>query len=259
MSVANVDIMRMDESCLRALRDMSGQIAHDLNNMLTPLVAYPEMIREGVAPGSEADSNLAAMETAVSAIKEFCDRLMLFSGRSAGQRALLDIHRVVAGAVDSFRMEAGNPGITVEHRAGEGAGAAVAVETAIETAVRELCRNAGAAMPEGGRIVVTSDFILEKEERRSVCGGRVKAGLYARITVSDSGRGIPPELRWSALNPFVTGTGAAGKRRGAGMGLSLVCAIARDHGGHVDMECGRDSGTTVAISIPVAPDRGAFQ
>jgi signal transduction histidine kinase len=155
-------------------------------------------------------------------------------------------------------MEARNQGITVEHRTGQGSGLAVAWETAIETAVHELCRNAEAAMPQGGRIVVTSDFVMEKVERGSVCGGRVNAGLYARITVSDSGPGIPPELRWSALNPFVTGAAAAEKRRGAGMGLSLVCAIARDHGGHLDIECGKGSGTTVAISIPVAPNRGAL-
>jgi signal transduction histidine kinase len=161
----------------------------------------------------------------------------------------------VAEAVDTFRLEGIQADITVETEI-EACSAVMASAGAIEAVVWELCRNSVEAMKTGGVLRVKAGDVIEREDRRSTCGIAVKAGTYVAIGVSDTGPGVPSAILPVAIQPFVTGK--EGKaRRGAGLGLSLAYAVARDHRGHLDMESRQGKGTTVVLEIPVKTGGGS--
>jgi signal transduction histidine kinase len=118
----------------------------------------------------------------------------------------------------------------------------------IEQVLLNLVINARDAMPEGGRITVTVEDI-EIDEAAAVSDLERRPGVYARISVSDTGTGMDERTRARLFEPFFT-TKEEGK--GTGLGLSIVYGIVKQTGGHVGVtsECGR--GTTFVIDLPAA-------
>jgi len=138
-------------------------------------------------------------------------------------------------------------------------GAQVTVETAlaseawlsmtdvsqVENAVLNLAVNARDAMPDGGRLIIrTENLHVDGVQAGS---GELPPGDYVRISVSDNGQGMPPEIRQRAFEPFFT-TKEAG--RGTGLGLSMVYGFVKQSGGHVAIESEVGRGTAVQIFLP---------
>ncbi len=118
--------------------------------------------------------------------------------------------------------------------------------TQIEQLLVNLIVNARDAMPEGGRLEITTRERTFEEET-PLMGRLIPSGRYVELTVSDSGRGIDPDLRSIVFEPFFsTRTG----RNGPGLGLSVVQAVATDCSGHVGFECPESGGTIFRVLLP---------
>jgi CheY-like chemotaxis protein len=121
----------------------------------------------------------------------------------------------------------------------------------IHRALSNLIHNARDAMQDIGAISIASEnFCLEDD---TLAGGSVPRGEYVKLTISDTGHGIPEEIAGSIFDPFFT-TKPADRKRGSGLGLSVVDAVVKDHHGYVDLRTRVGEGTSFYLYFPVTRD-----
>jgi signal transduction histidine kinase len=171
--------------------------------------------------------------------------LLGFARKEQVRRSAVDVDAVIGGLTDLLDRTLGG-GVIVETSTGSGSARACGDESQLENAILNLCVNARDAMPGGGRLTISTERIdLVANDARAV---DLAMGGYVRMSVADTGSGIPPDVASRIFEPFFT-TKAAG--RGTGLGLSQVFAFARDSGGGVKVESAVGEGTTFHIYLPV--------
>jgi len=148
--------------------------------------------------------------------------------------------RTMAGAANVLRIEKG-PNLPL----------VLAEPVQMQEVLLNLVSNARDAMPQGGSLAITTDCLQLDKEDAGYPG--IAAGSYMRLSVTDTGSGLPDEIQAHIFEPFFT-TKAPGK--GSGLGLSTVYAIVKQSGGHIAVRSVRNSGTTFEILLPV-PASGA--
>jgi signal transduction histidine kinase/CheY-like chemotaxis protein len=226
---------------------MSG-IAHDVNNMLTIILGNQELLLEDMA--SHDDNRLLAETTIDAAVRgsELIEMLLGYSRRQRAPRDVFPVSDLLADITSLMDRAVGNH-VELEVDLDPEAGGIRADRSRFENAVLNLLVNARDAMPNGGKVVVSTRarFIQGTGAGRH----NVVPGHYVEITVADNGRGIPPVLLAKVMKPYFT-TKSAG--RGNGLGLSMVDAFARQFGGYAAVESEFGHGTTVRIVLPHAEE-----
>ena len=233
---------------MEALGHLTGGVAHDFNNLLSVVMGNAELLRD--ASGDERLVRLA--ETIIEAADRgaaLTAQLLAFSRRQTLAPSAVGLEDVVSAMMPllqstlppSFRVE-------VEHAA---AWPALVDRSQLENALLNLVLNARDAMPDGGRVVIgTGGVQVAPDTHRTL---DVAPGDYAFLAVTDSGTGMPEEIRARAFDPFFT-TKAPG--RGTGLGLSMVYGFVRQSGGDVTIGDGPGGGTVVTLYLPRASDTG---
>jgi signal transduction histidine kinase len=112
------------------------------------------------------------------------------------------------------------------------------------------------ALSEDKKITISTARVTEKAERLSVCGNKVKPGDYLVITVKDTGPGIDGKIRDRVFDPFITTKKGNRNKRGAGLGLSIVYKIMRDHNGYIDIESENGKGSAFSLGFPLEQECG---
>ncbi len=235
---------------MEAVGRLAGGIAHDFNNILTVITGYGEMVAEKVGDDPLMSEEMQEILKAADHATILTSQLLIFSRRHVVSRESLDLNSVVAKLERMLRRIIGEDVelVTV-------AGAALArvrVDAAqVEQVVMNLAINARDAMPEGGRLTIeTANVELDAAYGRGHIG--VKEGQYVMLAVSDTGKGIPPEVRSRLFEPFFT-TKERGK--GTGLGLSTVYGIVKQSAGEIWVYSELGKGTTFKIYLPrVAED-----
>jgi signal transduction histidine kinase len=240
---------------MEAVGQLTGGIAHDFNNLLTIIIGNLDTVKRQIAdaanPGtaSELSSKLAkpvdaAMQGAHSA-GHLTQRLLAFSRRQALEPQRLDVNRLVTDMLDMLRRTLGAE-ISIETVLGAGLWPAFADGHQLENVILNLALNAKDAMPEGGCLTIeTANTYLDAAYARRF--GDVEAGQYVVLCVTDTGTGIPKEIRDKVFEPFFT-TKPAGE--GSGLGLAMVHGFVKQSGGHVRIYSEDGEGTTVKIYLP---------
>ncbi len=242
---------RLQEFAERAQRletagRIAGQVAHDFNNLLGPLVAYPEFVKEALGADHDAISYLEAMESAADQMADINQQLLTLGRRGHYNLEPLSLNRVVKQVLKQLHPRPSTLNIETElcdDLMNVNAGA-----SQIFRVITNLVGNAVDATDGIGNLTIRSENWYADD-----AGGnyrQIPRGEYVKLTVSDTGCGIPPEVQHKIFEPFFT-TKKAGSRRGSGLGLSVVHAVVKDHEGHIDLESTVGVGTSIYLYLPI--------
>jgi CheY-like chemotaxis protein len=225
-------------------------VAHDFNNLLAPLVGYPELIKSRLPADHPAQQFCDAMVDAASKMASINEDLLALGRRGSFDQVPMELNRLVHRALDQTPLLP--EGITVERELAEDLLPIRASAPQLLRVLVNLFANALEAMADSGALTVrTANVYLDT----SAAGyDRIERGEYVRLDVQDTGTGIAPEIRSRIFDAFFT-TKVAGRRRGSGLGLSVVQAIVEDHGALLDLQTEVGKGTTFSLYFPVARER----
>ncbi len=224
---------------MEAVGQLTGGIAHDFNNLLTPVIGGLEMVVGHLAEPRLRRLGEGALESARRGAK-LATQLLAFSRVQRIAMTPVDVNQVIANMGQILRHAIG-PRIATATVLDPDAGHALCDANQLENSILNLSINARDAMPDGGRLTVSTQVIDAPEEPD------LAAGRYVRISIEDDGQGMPPEVLERALEPFFS-TKPVGK--GTGLGLAQVYAIARQSGGTVRIDSREGEGARIDMFLP---------
>ena len=234
---------------MEGIGQITGGVAHDFNNLLTIIIGNLETLqRNANAPQLDVDRLRRSADNAMRGARRaesLTQRLLAFSRQQPLDPKPVDIGRLVAGMSDLFRRTLGET-IALETVRGGGLWQAYVDPNQLELAILNLAVNARDAMPNGGTLTLeTSNVHLD--EKYAATQAEVIPGQYAMIAVTDSGIGMPADVKARAFDPFFT-TKDVG--HGTGLGLSQVYGFVKQSRGHLKIYSEPGEGTTVKLYFP---------
>jgi signal transduction histidine kinase/ActR/RegA family two-component response regulator len=233
---------------LGAISKLSGGIAHDINDMLVPIIGHSEAI---LASGS-ADAGMKAILESAKGAADLTKQLLAFSQKQMLVKKPTDLVACVRGLQGTLGRVLGD-GIELIHKATESPWCVEVDRGQMDQVLMNLCTNARDAMDGEGPIEVSVDNVTLGQD-----GAGYVTGNFARMSVRDRGCGVAKECYDQILEPFHTTKG----RRGSGLGLSVAQSIVEQHGGWIEIESEIGKGSTFTVYVPAEskerpPERGA--
>ena len=231
---------------LEAVGQLTGGVAHDFNNLLTVITGNHELLQNHLTEPKSLELLRRAHEAADMAAR-LTSRLLTFARRRRLEPVNLQLNDLVLNMSELLMRTLGEP-ISLKTVLAEGLWPTRVDPSEVETAVLNLAINARDAMPDGGRMVIqTENASIDPAAARSETGQ--KPGDFVRVSVTDTGIGMPPDILARAFEPFFT-TKEGG--RGTGLGLSTIYGFAQQSGGFAQIYSEVGEGTTVNIYLPRA-------
>jgi PAS domain S-box-containing protein len=259
MLVINSDITEKKQIEAQLLRTqrmdsigaLAGGIAHDLNNCLTPVMLGIALL-EQESPSPAAAKMLEIMRASTQRGVDMVRQILTFARGAGGDRTVLQLGPLIK---DMTRLaeETFPRSVNIESTVGPNLAAVTGNATQLSQVLLNLCVNARDAMPEGGHLRIAAEtVVLDEASARS---RQLPPGLHVRLSVRDTGHGMPPRVLEKIFEPFFT-TKDHGK--GTGLGLSTVMGIVKTHGGSIEAESETGRGTTLTVYLPAAQQAVCF-
>lgn len=242
---------RLQEFASRAQRletagRVAGQVAHDFNNLLAPLMAYPEIIKEELSEDHPVLQYIDEIERSAEQITEINQQLLTLGRRGHYSLESLSLNDIVTNVIKQIHIVPET--LVIETDLSDKLMNIKGGNSQIFRAILNLVHNARDAMMDVGQLTIkTENYYVDKLSGRF---GRVPRGEYVKLTVSDTGSGIPADIMPKILDPFFT-TKTTTKKRGSGLGLSIVHAVVEDHNGYIDVESTVGEGTNFYLYFPI--------
>jgi PAS domain S-box-containing protein len=232
---------------MEAVGQLTGGIAHDFNNILTVITGTIEILHEELADRPKLLAITRMIDDAATRGAELTKGLLAFARRQTLQPRETDLNTLVTDAVKLLRPTLGEQ-IEIESTLAGAAWPALIDPSQLTSALLNLAINARDAMPNGGKLTLeTGNVVLDEAYARE--NSEVTPGPYVMIAVSDTGTGIPPEIRDKVFDPFFTTKGVG---KGSGLGLSMVFGFIKQSGGHIKVYSEVGHGTSVKMYLPRA-------
>ncbi|WP_407154181.1 CHASE3 domain-containing protein [Bradyrhizobium sp. STM 3557] len=232
---------------LDAIGKLTGGVAHDFNNMLTIITGSIEALVEQIKDRPATAELAALIGRAADRCTELIRHLLAFARKQPLRPRDIDVNSTVLDIAKLLRPTLGEQ-IEINSIIEEETLIAHVDSAQLANSLVNLAINARDAMPNGGKLLLeTHKAVLD--EAYAAANAGVTPGPYIMVAVSDTGTGMPAEVRDRAFEPFFT-TKEAGK--GSGLGLSMVYGFAKQSGGHVKIYSEEGRGTTVRLYLPPA-------
>jgi len=230
---------------MEAVGRLAGGVAHDFNNLLTVMGGYAELLLEQLEPADPRREAAREILQASQKAASLARQLLAFGRRQVLQPRIVSLNDLVLGTYRLLRRAIGEH-IEVELALSPHAGNVRADPTQIEQVLLNLALNARDAMPEGGRLTITTASV-DLTAGTIGAGEPIPAGPFVLLSVADTGCGMDEVTRNRIFEPFFT-TKPPG--HGAGLGLAVVYGIVRQHGGAIEVESAPGKGTTFRVYLP---------
>ncbi|HEX5470420.1 MAG TPA: PAS domain-containing protein, partial [Lacipirellulaceae bacterium] len=237
---------------MESLGELAGGIAHEFNNMLQAIGGQVQLAESILPKESEARTELATASKLVDQASQITQRLLAFSHHGGSEPQPLSPNDVLE-QLKTILHPMLNRQITLNVLCEKGLGLIVVDPVSLQQALLNLCINARDAMPDGGTLTVATAHAKLDSVTAARLPGATR-GKYVSFSVSDTGPGIPNDLRARIFEPFFT---TKGPGKGTGLGLAIASGIAQDHHGFIDVESQTGKGSTFRVWIPVAKTRKA--
>jgi signal transduction histidine kinase/CheY-like chemotaxis protein len=241
------DLQLRQAQKMQAVSQLTGGIAHDLNNILTVITGTIEILAEGVADRPELLAITRMIDQAGARGADLTQRLLAFARKQPLHPREVDVNALVIEAANLLRPMLGEQ-VEAHLMLGAGTSRALIDPRQLTSAILNLALNARDAMENGGKLTIETGNVALDDSYAAV-NGDVTAGKYVVVTVTDSGHGIPAGILEHVFEPFFT-TKDVGK--GSGLGLSMVYGFVKQSNGHIRIESEEGRGTTVRIYLPQA-------
>jgi PAS domain S-box-containing protein len=233
---------------LESIGTLASGIAHDLNNILTPILAVSQLLPLKFPDiYSEHEHLLEILEDSARRGAELVKQVLSFARGVEGKRMTLQVKHLIREVVKIVKQTFPRS-IEVCMDVAPDLWTVYGDSTQLHQVVMNLCVNARDAMPDGGSLTISAENLLI-DENYARMNLEAKVGPYTVITVADTGVGIPKEIVERIFEPFFT-TKELGK--GTGLGLSTVIGIVKSHGGFVNVYSEVGRGTQFKVYLPAA-------
>lgn len=222
-----------------ALGRLTASIAHEVNNPLQSVQGYLTLVQEELPPTTSQSvfRYLDIVESEIERIAELVKQMREFYRPSQQETVETDVHAVLEGTLTLLNKKLLNQGVVVEKRWGETLPAVLANPNHLRQVFLNLLLNGIEAMTDGGRLYI--------ETSRAEINAGPERRPAVKITFTDTGGGIPPEMMEHLFEPFVST-----KKSGSGLGLPISFTIIEAHGGQLEVQNEAGQGTTVSALLP---------
>ena len=257
----NTDISarkKAEQQLLRAQRmesigTLAGGVAHDLNNVLAPIVMSLELLRLH-CQNPEAEDLLTTLQLSAERGADLIKQLLSFSRGMEGDRIAVNVVHVLRD-LDKVIREIFPKSIEIRLSTGNDVWTVLGDGTQLHQVFLNLFVNARDAMPGGGQLSVALENVV-LDEMYAGTNAEAKPGAYLRVTVADTGMGMAPRTMYRIFEPFFT-TKKVGT--GTGLGLSTTLAIVKSHGGFINVYSEPGKGTTFTVHLPATKASAAAE
>jgi PAS domain S-box-containing protein len=229
---------------LESIGTLAGGIAHDLNNVLTPILMAAQLLHKD-RPEAQRQELLSTVQASAERGADLVRQLLSFAGGAEGAHEAVSLRPVVR-EVEKLLTHTLPKSIRLRVEVAPDPGAVSGDPTQLAQVLMNLCVNARDAMPQGGTLTVGAATTSVTEEQARLNAGS-RPGPHVVLSVTDTGGGIAPEIIDRIFDPFFT-TKERGK--GTGLGLSTVLGIVRSHGGFVNVYTEPGKGSRFTIYLP---------
>ncbi len=235
---------------MEAIGTLAGGVAHDLNNILSGLVSYPELILMDLPEDSPLKQPIMTIHQSGQKAAAIVQDLLTLARRGVSVREVIDFNQVIEQYLNSpehQKIMEYHPGVGVVSRLESNLLNIVGSPVHLSKTIMNLVSNAAEAMPSGGRIrIVTETRYIDKSLKAY---DTVEEGDYVTLQVLDDGVGISPEDIERIFEPFYTKKTMG--RSGTGLGMAVVWGTVKDHNGYIDVQSDLGEGTTFTLYFPI--------
>ncbi len=235
---------------MEAIGTLSGGIAHDFNNILSAVFGYTELAMNQAEHGSSQQNHLKEVIAAGKRAKDLVRQILTFSRQTEQEQIPVQIKHIVNEVLKLLRASLPT---TIKIRQNIKSNPIVMSDpTQLHQILMNLCTNASHAMREKGGVLDVELDDVELDSNFTITHSDIKPGHYTRLTISDTGHGIPAKVLDRIFDPFFT---TNEKGEGTGMGLSVVHGIVKSYEGAIDVYSEPGKGSTFKVFFPAVERR----
>lgn len=232
---------------MESIGRLAGGIAHDLNNLLSPILGYSEMMAAELETNDNRKNWADEILKAGIRARDLVRQLLAFSRKQTLEFNSVDVG-VIVHQFKSLLRRTIPEDIQIDLILSKDTPTILADVGQLEQVIMNLAVNAADAMPNGGVLSIETKPI-ELDEAYAAIHPGMKPGPYVMLSISDTGQGMDEETRKKVFEPFFTTKGESG----TGLGLATVYGIVKQHDGNIWVYSEPGEGTTIKIFLPVAP------
>lgn len=231
---------------MEAIGRLAGGIAHDLNNLLVPIIGYAELGLLALAPDSPVYANFERIKEAGERAAGLTRQILAFSRQQVLEMTWLDLNQVVSDFEPMLKRLIGED-ISLYTDLAVSLPAVRADKGQLEQALLNLVVNARDAMPRGGTLIIETDLVT-LDEAYVARHPEARPGPHVVLAVSDTGHGMDPATQERIFEPFFT---TRPQGQGSGLGLAMVFGIVKQHQGNIWVYSEPGQGATFKLYLPV--------
>ena len=235
---------------MEAIGTLAGGVAHDLNNILSGIVSYPELLLMDLPDDSPLRKPILTIQKSGEKAAAIVQDLLTLARRGVEATEVINLNSIVSDYLlspEHARLEMEHPRVTVAKRLDENLLNILGSPVHLSKTVMNLVSNAAEAMADGGKIAITTEN--RHMDRIKNAFDDINKGDYATLIVTDTGIGIPAEDIDRIFEPFYTKKTMG--RSGTGLGMAVVWGTVKDHRGYIDIQSSEGQGTEVTLYFPV--------